>query len=179
MGNGVAVKLRSDGSNKITLEKSAKATASAKPATKKTVLKSKSPQRSLDRPVSRTSTAAARSIPNTTSTESEPKSAKTGSKPTSVMTRLRKLGSPTSVPSSATTFKSRPVSATKTALKSVSPNSTMKKRAESCPPTSRLDTRIFSKQKQVEILELISWIQQQRKSVSKLLLYLNEQFLLL
>jgi len=141
--NGVAVKLKNDGSNKISLEKS-KTTSVVQTTTKKTGVASKSPQRSLDRPGSRTSTPATRNISNPVAIEPDPKNSKPASKQSSVMSRLRKLGSPASTPT--TTGKSRPVSATKIALNSVSPTKTIKKRAESCPPTSRLETKSLPKQ---------------------------------
>ena len=134
--------MRNDGSNKITLDKSVKSTSLTRTSARSTISASKSPQRSLERPEAQTSVC---SIPSVTM-QSESKTSKTEYKPNSVMSRLRKFGSHATT-NVAASNKSRPVSATKTGLRSVSPTSTIKKRAGSCPPTSRLDTRSSPKHK--------------------------------
>lgn len=123
----------------------------AKPSSIKVNLgsKSASPYRSLERQTASSITPDRNvSSPVTSQDSAEMKSTNSGSKSGSMISRLRKLGSPTSTSGhSSSTVKSRSTLASKKAVDSVSKSSISKKRAESCPPTSRLSTRPLSQQK--------------------------------
>ncbi|XP_076803830.1 neuron navigator 3-like isoform X2 [Clavelina lepadiformis] len=95
-----------------------------------------------------------------------------GGKPVSMMSRLRKLGTTTSSGSSTTSSKPRSTSASKNTVNSLtssSASSNLKKRAESCPPTSRLGTARLSSLQGVQArLKAPSSDQHNKKRAGKL-----------